>query len=86
MSARPLTPPEPPEAGRVTPRNPLNPKKLFNIKWTAVAPQRKEKHVLVIRVAQPEAPATRIETVELQAVHSKRLFLPHWRELQDAAA
>jgi tryptophan-rich hypothetical protein len=40
----------------------------------------------VTRVVQPEAPATRIETVELQAVRSKRSFLLLWRELQDAAA
>ena len=47
-------------------------------------PRHKEKHFLVIRVVEPEAPATRIEQVEIQAVHSSRSFLLPWRELTDA--
>ena len=66
------------------PRNPLSPKKLLHTKWTAVTPLRKEKHFLVIRVLLPELPGTRIDAVELQAVHTLRSFVLPWRELTDA--
>lgn len=65
-------------------RNPLSPKKLLLTKWTAVIPQNREKHFVVVRVIEPEPPAVRIEQVELEAVHSRRTFLLHWRELSDA--
>ena len=64
-------------------RNPLSPKKLLLSKWTAVTPRHKERHFIVTRVVLPEPPATRIELVELEAVHSKRSVLLHWRELMD---
>jgi len=63
--------------------NPLSPKKLLQSKWTAVRPLNREKHFAVVRVIEPEPPATRIDQVELQAVHSNRSFLLHWRELKD---
>jgi tryptophan-rich hypothetical protein len=66
------------------PKNPLSPKKLFHTKWTAVTPINKEKHFLVVRVVLPEPPATRIDSVELQAVHSSRSTVLAWRELTDA--
>lgn len=66
-------------------RNPLSPKKLLLTKWTAVTPRHKEKHFVVIRVVLPEPPEVRIEQVELEAVHSKRTMLLHWRELTDRA-
>jgi tryptophan-rich hypothetical protein len=64
-------------------KNPLSPKKLLLTKWTAVAPRKREKHFVVIRVVEPEPPEVRIDQVELEAVHSKRAFLLHWRELTD---
>ncbi len=67
-----------------SPRNPLSPKKLLHTKWTAVAPLRKEKHFLVTRVVLPEPPTTRIDAVELQAVHTLRSVVLPWRELTDA--
>ncbi len=66
-------------------KNPLSPKKLLLTKWTAVAPTRREKHFVVVRVIEPEPPAVRIEQVELEAVHSRRVLLLHWRELTDAS-
>jgi tryptophan-rich hypothetical protein len=66
-------------------RNPLSPKKLLLTKWTAVTPRHKEKHFVVIRVVLPEPPEVRIEQVELEAVHSKRTMLLHWRDLTDGA-
>jgi len=65
-------------------KNPLSPKKLLLSKWTAVTPRHKERHFIVTRVIQPEPPAVRIDLVELEAVHSKRSVLLHWRELTDA--
>jgi tryptophan-rich hypothetical protein len=76
--------PQPPALQIAAPKNPLNPKKLLLTKWTAVSPRNKEKHFLVIRVVEPEAPAVRVEQVELEAVHSRRTILLHWRELTDA--
>ncbi|MDY7577830.1 TIGR02450 family Trp-rich protein [Herbaspirillum sp. RTI4] len=67
----------------VIPAPRLNPDKLFKSKWTAVTPANKEKHFIVTRVFLPEPPATAIELIELEAVHSGRSFSLHWRELTD---
>ena len=64
-------------------RNPLSPKKLLLSKWTAVQPLNREKHFVVVRVIEPEPPAVRIEQVELEAVHSRRVQQLHWRDLTD---
>ena len=63
----------------------VSPKKLLLSKWTAVTPVHKEKHFVVIRVIEPELPDVRIDQVEVEAVHSRRTFLLHWRELTDTA-
>lgn len=73
----------PPATEVAAPRNPLNPKKLLLTKWTAAAPRDKEKHFVVVRVVVPDPPATRIDQVELEAVHSGRTVVLHWRELTD---
>jgi tryptophan-rich hypothetical protein len=62
-----------------------SPKKLLLSKWTAVTPRHKERHFIVTRVVLPEPPATRIDLVELEAVHSRRSVVLHWRELTDGA-
>lgn len=87
MKPRPAPTGAPDDATPVAPparRNPLSPKKLLLTKWTAVQPVNREKHFVVVRVIEPEPPAVRIEHVELQAVHSGRVRLLHWRELTDA--
>jgi len=61
----------------------LSPKKLLLSKWTAVHPVGKEKHFVVTRVVEPEAPGVTIESVELQAVHSGRSTTLPWRSLSD---
>ena len=81
MTAMTVPSPAPPPAA---PRHRLSPKKLLLSKWTAVVPRNKERHFVVIRVIQPEPPEVRIEQVELQAVHSGRVLLLHWRMLKDA--
>jgi len=62
---------------------PLSPKKLLLSKWTAVTPQRKEKHFIVTKVHEPAEPGGPVETVELEAVHSGRSRVLGWRELSD---
>lgn len=69
----------------VAPKNPLSPKKLLRTKWTAVKPRNREKHFVVARVIEPQPPSMRVEQVELEAVHSKQVYLLHWRELTDAS-
>lgn len=65
-------------------KNPLSPKKLLLTKWTAVTSRNREKHFVVVRVIEPEPPSVRVEQVELEAVHSRQVYLLHWRELTDA--
>jgi tryptophan-rich hypothetical protein len=50
-----------------------------------VAPLNREKHFVVVRVIEPEPPAVRVDQVELEAVHSKRVLLLNWRELTDGS-
>jgi tryptophan-rich hypothetical protein len=59
----------------------LNPRKLLLSKWTAVKPQNKEKHFIVIQLLEPEPPNIVLEQIELQAVYSNRCFIMPWRDL-----
>ena len=61
----------------------LNPKKLLLSKWTAMSPQNKEKHFLVTKLIAVEPLTSLVDTVELEAVHSRRSFLIPWRDLAD---
>ena len=63
--------------------NAVHPKKLLLSKWTAVLPLARDKHFLVARVILPEPPATRIDEVEIEAVHSRTSRRIPWRELRD---
>jgi tryptophan-rich hypothetical protein len=65
--------------------NPLHPKKLLLSKWTAVRPERREKHFLVAEVVTPDPPEAPVEWVELEAVHSRARHRIAWRELRDSA-
>lgn len=71
--------------GPLAGKNLLSPKKLLLTKWTAVKPRNREKHFVVTRVVEPEPPSMRVEQIELEAVHSKQVYLLHWRELTDAS-
>ncbi len=67
--------------------NPISPKKLLHSKWTAALPRDKEKHFMVTKLVLPEValfPEATIEFVELEAVHSRRIFILPWRDLNDA--
>jgi tryptophan-rich hypothetical protein len=63
--------------------NAVHPKKLLLTKWTAVLPLARDKHFLVARVILPEPPVTRIDEVEIEAVHSRTSRRIPWRELRD---
>jgi tryptophan-rich hypothetical protein len=63
--------------------NAVHPKKLLLSKWTAVLPLARDKHFLVARVILPEPPATRIDEVEIEALHSRTSRRIPWRELRD---
>ncbi len=76
-----LAPPGPSPADKVH----LNPAKLRLSKWSAVYPRDREKHFLVTRVINPEAPVHQIETVEIEAVLTRRRYLIPWRELENDA-
>jgi tryptophan-rich hypothetical protein len=61
----------------------LNPDKLLLSKWTAVAPQNRERHFLVSRLLRDEA--DRVIGCELQAVLTRRVQSLDWRALQNEA-
>jgi tryptophan-rich hypothetical protein len=63
---------------------PLNPRKLLHSKWTAVSPRNKEKHFLVTGIVDPQPPGSPVVSIELEAVHSRRVHVMPWRELADA--
>ena len=64
--------------------NALSSKKLLHTKWTAVVPRDKEKHFLVTKVIEPLPPGSPVVSIEIEAVHSKRVRVIAWRELKDA--
>ncbi len=64
----------------------LSNKKLLLTKWTAVAPQQREKHFLVSRVYDPQLPSDQTppkDHIELEAVLTKRRYIVPWAELKD---
>jgi len=63
--------------------NRLSPKKLLLSKWTAVHPERKEKHFLVTKVFEPEIEGQAIVEIELEAAMTGRKFCIPWRELKN---
>jgi tryptophan-rich hypothetical protein len=66
-------------------RRRLQPAKLLLSKWTAVAPQGREKHFLVTELVEPEVPGAPLQWVQIEAVHSRRAFRLAWRDLTDAS-
>ena len=63
--------------------NRIHPKKLLLTKWTAVAPQHKDKHFLVTKVVPPEVLGEAVEWVEIEAVFSRAVQRIAWRELKE---
>ena len=63
--------------------NRINPKKLLNSKWTALEPQRKEKHFVVTEVEFDDCGLVLSCTIE--ALLSQRAFALDWKQLKDTA-
>ena len=63
----------------------LTPRKLLQSKWTAVVPQGRQKHFVVVRLIECESPEQAFSQVEIEAVHSRRRRIIEWRELRDPA-
>jgi tryptophan-rich hypothetical protein len=63
--------------------NRVSPKKLLLSKWTAVHPERKEKHFLVTKVFEPEIEGQAIVAIELEAAMTGRKFCMPWRDLKN---
>ena len=61
--------------------NKINPKKLLNSKWTAVAPTNKEKHFIVSEIEFDEDGM--IISCGIEAVMSKRAISIDWHELKN---
>jgi tryptophan-rich hypothetical protein len=68
-------------------KNLLHPKKLLLTKWTAVKPEHKEKHFIVVKLILPEQKnsdaSLSIEQVVIEAVMSKRQQTIFWKSLRD---
>jgi tryptophan-rich hypothetical protein len=60
-----------------------HPKKLLKSKWTAVVPQQREKHFLVVKVESDPNDEQKITQITLEAVLSKRHFTLLWNALAD---
>ena len=67
------------------PQRSWHPKKLANSKWTAVAPQLREKHFIVVQVETDTDDPQLTLQVTLEAVLSKRHFTLHWSALADTS-
>jgi len=74
-----------PEPFMAHPQRSWHPKKLANSKWTAVLPQQREKHFIVVAVEVDAEDDQLIREVTLEAVLSKRQFTLHWTALSDTA-
>lgn len=61
--------------------NPINPRKLLHSKWTAVSPQRKEKHFMVTKVTFDEE--GNVTLCLLEAVLTKREEAIDWQVLKN---
>lgn len=62
--------------------NRINPKKLRNSKWTAVAPVNRERHFVVVEVTFDEDELEVVDCV-IEAVLTRRRRHIDWQELKD---
>jgi tryptophan-rich hypothetical protein len=72
-----------PNISQRTSVNPINPKKLLNSKWTAVAPVKKEKHFLVTELEFDED--GEVIHCLIEAVMSKRSEPIDWSKLKNSS-
>ena len=62
--------------------NQINPTKLLHSKWTAVRPENREKHFLVVDVKFNEEGI--VMSCLLEAIISKRICDIDWRDLKNS--
>ena len=60
----------------------ITPRKLLNSKWTAVKPEKKEKHFIITEVEFDDD--GNVEKCVIEAIMSKRQQCIQWRELKNA--
>ena len=63
--------------------NQINPKKLLNSKWSAVAPKNKEKHFIVTKMTYSEDDGS-VTGCWLEAVFTQRVETIDWQILKDS--
>ncbi len=61
----------------------INPAKLLHSKWTAVTPQHKERHFLVVKLLDDEETPGTVRQVVLEAVLTRRQWTLPWQVLKD---
>lgn len=66
--------------------NKFNPKKLLNSKWTAVNPQNKELHFIVVKLIESEVDEGKIERCLLQSVMHKTDYEIACTDLKNSSA
>lgn len=64
--------------------NRLNPRKLLNSKWTALAPAHRQKHFVVVKVLFDDE-GLLVEECVIEAVLTRQRRAIDWHELKDAA-
>jgi len=65
--------------------NKFNPNKLLNSKWTAVNPNNKERHFIVVKLIESELTEGKIERCLLQSVMHKNDYEFMCEVLRDGA-
>jgi len=65
--------------------NKFNPKKLLNSKWTALNPQNKELHFIVVKLIESEEDESKIERCLLQSVMHKTDYDIACEDLKDGS-
>jgi tryptophan-rich hypothetical protein len=62
-------------------KNPINPKKLLNSKWTAMQPENKQKHFMITAVEFDDE--QNVVSCIIQALMDKHEAAIDWRDLRD---
>jgi len=65
--------------------NKFNPKKLLNSKWTAVNPQNRELHFIVVKLIESEEQEGEIQGCLLQSVMHKKDYQIACMDLKDGS-
>jgi tryptophan-rich hypothetical protein len=64
--------------------NRINPDKLLLTKWTAVQPENKERHFIIVKLIR--ASDQSIIACELEAVINHKIYQIQWQELKNSSS